>query len=1001
MNLTSEFSYSNISQRRLVLLNAFFSFLIGGFMLSDLILRGKYLFPYAPIGNDIILLLMAGFLAGNIVGQLLFSRLKQSRYGYLIVEILFLLTASAYIGKEYLSTETISLPVLVTLHYPYSIHMIAPFLGLIVGIKSIYFLKISSGDYIDEKNPILLFIALSIAGITSGIILNGVVATYYTWYPVIFAALPVVIATMVYINLPYNPVPMYTREPGKVYEEQEDKTPHSRDDIFFTYLNFSYIATYSIFLYYSFIKYYGFFPLPVMLFISAMAGAILLGLGLNRLLKNAFWHVYSEMLYPLLFIAVFIILSQYSNTLDIAVAALVVAIPAVMFGFSLANNISHISLKHDHKTRFSILNFSLYIIPIPIMMALFWYVFTYRWFFITFYVMALLNVLLPGLYLFQHKKGALKKGSYFVFSLVFVPLLITLHINFKIPLNNDLFVQYSKGYNTLTRINYNAEFITRSSQVRLQNVLACKIHNISVRNLKRALFPVKLYAMQENSSILFLDGYQKFFKNPVPGVNTEELYCTDYIPDRNIDYQRLAVTGKDQYISNREYVLETLSRIAGNYEIIVDMPNIFDQQVNRFRFNPSYTDIISDRLTPDGIFMQVYDVARCDPGFLEKATSNVRQKFTHTVAFLFGNYLVYGGTDRPKGFLLEEGHINNMRQFLKNHEKFSDLFLDTEHFLSHMIETAPNTDTVELDPGYPAEYMLLKPPHNVPVKDNKYLDLLTSGNDMFMKLVDNEHINSRARYSLSQNLSQNNAIYTLLKLSEVAELKENYEEETELLFKLRRIADYRYELRQYIDRILAFKEYHYRQIARNYEKEKQWEKAVHLYNAILTINPDNFQANYRLGTLNITLQNMDLAYQYLTHAMKLDNKNPRVPYQIGILLLSQGKFRESLEYLSTARNLQFKSASLYLYTGLCHESLGNLQESKKYYEMALKLDPSDGTITSSLERINEKIETEKTHGYIPAIRKNQNEDELGESIPIPINKSAFEIRLSDDEASDE
>ncbi|HMB19648.1 MAG TPA: hypothetical protein VKQ10_01155, partial [Spirochaetota bacterium] len=78
MNLTREFSYSNISQRRLVLLNAFFSFLIGGFVLSDLILRAKYLFPYAPMGNNTIMLLMAGILTGNIAGHLLFSRLKQS-----------------------------------------------------------------------------------------------------------------------------------------------------------------------------------------------------------------------------------------------------------------------------------------------------------------------------------------------------------------------------------------------------------------------------------------------------------------------------------------------------------------------------------------------------------------------------------------------------------------------------------------------------------------------------------------------------------------------------------------------------------------------------------------------------------------------------------------------------------------------------------------------------------------------------------------------------------
>ena len=999
MNFTREFSYSDISQRRMVLINAFFTFILAGFILTDCILRLKHLFPYAPAGNNIIMLFFSGLLAGTLLGHLVFSRFRSSRVTYITVEILFVLFSLLYLVTKYIPTGETYLLLAAVLKYPFITYYLVPIPGIILGIKSIYFLKITSGDYIDEKLPILPFIALFLTGSITGIVGNALIISYYSWYPVLFITIPVLLVTSYYIKLPYNPVPMHTSEPGKEQELSHEEHINTRDDVFFTYLNFSYIVIYSILLYFTYIKYYGFFPLAIILLIVSIGIALLLGLGISRFIRNAFWHVYSEMLYPLLFIAVFIILSQYHAGLNMSYGAIIAAIPSIMFGFSLANNITHITGKNDHPTRFSILHFSLFIIPIPIFIAMFFYVFNYRWFFILFYVIALLNVLFPGIFLFQHKKGAIKKILYFIFSLVFIPLLIVLHINFNIPLSNDLFIPHSKGYNTLTSINYNAEFITRTSKVKLRDVLACEINNITVRNLKRSLFPMKLYGISEESYILFIDGYQKFFKNPVPGVKAEKLYCCDYVPTREIDYQQLAVSGRDQYISHQKYLMEVLSFNGIRYDMIVDMPNLYDQQVNRFRFSSQYIGVARDRLTEKGIFMQIYDVTTCDEDFFNMATKNVKQEFTHTISFLFGNFLVLAGTNRSDGFMIKDEHVNAMRSFFENQDELSHLFLDTEHFLSHMLQA----DKQDLSSGYVRNpgngYSMLRQPSSSS-HQNHYLELLNSGNDRFMDLVKPENVTFGTRNSMRINFSMNDRIYSLLKLSETAELNENYEEETELLFQLRRIANYRYDLRQYIERILAFKEHHYQQIARNYEKEKQWEKAVHLYNAILTINPDNFQANYRLGTLNITLQNMDIAYKYLTHAMRLEKQNPRVPYQIGVLLLSQGKSAEALEYLTRARELEFKSASLFLYIGLCHESLGNLQESKRYYEMALKQDPNDGTINSSLERINRKIENEKSQGYTPMIRKNQNEDELGESIPLPINKSAFEIRLSDDEASE-
>ena len=91
------------------------------------------------------------------------------------------------------------------------------------------------------------------------------------------------------------------------------------------------------------------------------------------------------------------------------------------------------------------------------------------------------------------------------------------------------------------------------------------------------------------------------------------------------------------------------------------------------------------------------------------------------------------------------------------------------------------------------------------------------------------------------------------------------------------------------------------------------------------------------------------------------------------------------------------TASIFHYTGLCYEKLGRIQEAKTYYEKALLVDPNDCAIQSSLERIGITIEDEKNRWKTPDPR-NQSDVEQGESIPLPINQSARDIRLSDTEA---
>ena len=88
------------------------------------------------------------------------------------------------------------------------------------------------------------------------------------------------------------------------------------------------------------------------------------------------------------------------------------------------------------------------------------------------------------------------------------------------------------------------------------------------------------------------------------------------------------------------------------------------------------------------------------------------------------------------------------------------------------------------------------------------------------------------------------------------------------------------------------------------------------------------------------------------------------------------------------------SPEVFLYLGLANEKLGKLPLALSYYEKAQVKDPNDLTIQSRIEMIKKKLETEKNKWKITS-PKNELEEEQDEEIPLPINKSAYDIRLGD------
>ena len=232
-----------------------------------------------------------------------------------------------------------------------------------------------------------------------------------------------------------------------------------------------------------------------------------------------------------------------------------------------------------------------------------------------------------------------------------------------------------------------------------------------------------------------------------------------------------------------------------------------------------------------------------------------------------------------------------------------------------------------------------------------------------------------------------------MKKTEFAESVNEYDQETDLLFQLKKYAPYNDKLKKYLDILLDYKENYYYSEALRLEKEKKWEDAAILYRAILTMNSNNFDANYRFGLLYITLQDLNNAFKYLDTALKLNKNHPQVLYQMGILLFSNDKYKESIDYLEKAQELGINTATLYLYLGISYDKTNMLEKAKENLEKAIILDPNDVKLKSLIEQLNKKIVI-KTDQVENENKTSMIDDEQGEEIKIPVNKNAVKARLN-------
>ena len=97
---------------------------------------------------------------------------------------------------------------------------------------------------------------------------------------------------------------------------------------------------------------------------------------------------------------------------------------ACVFGFSIYHTLRDILETYDHGKRFAIMDFSLFILPAPILAALHLLEFTNLWFFIMLYAVILMNTAIPVINLVQTEARYWIKAVYLAGAAMLVPVML-------------------------------------------------------------------------------------------------------------------------------------------------------------------------------------------------------------------------------------------------------------------------------------------------------------------------------------------------------------------------------------------------------------------------------------------------------------------------------------------------------------------------------------------------------------------------------------------------
>jgi hypothetical protein len=533
--------------------------------------------------QSFILIGLAGLFAGNIAGKVVYPRREKFRVIYLTAELAFLSFCVICLLRNLLEPSGNEALLRLFFLWKYSVPMLLFFMSFFFGLKMNYSIRVSCGDFIDKKQGIERFVGFIFFGSALGIAIAGVFESFeLPGVYLVFLPLLVVPSSFM-INLPYDAPSLVTRD-----DEEDRDSAAEREGMsgpaFITYINFLSVVVYSFLGSAAIERYFGNMIYVMHIFLVTLFLFILIGYGLGKLVPPKGLHSYGQALLPATFLLFLALLFGLGERVGMIPGILLFSPVSILMGVLIHHTVRMVVKNYDGVRRSTLIEFSVIMVPIPVVVALGFVTFTNALYIAVAGVVMAINLVVPAIYIAGKKIRGYKKILYFVFALFFLPIYLVVIIYNKIPFNSEVFITMTKRFDDLLNVNYNAKYIKARSTVIMKGHPVFNLTDSIIRNFKRALVPIALYH-PDNAKILFIDGNQRFFRNPVIGY-FEKSSCLDPLSDRNVDFKKLPYSGTQSYVPDNGPVILYLDNSQTRYRTIVDLPNLIDQRDNSFWFSP-------------------------------------------------------------------------------------------------------------------------------------------------------------------------------------------------------------------------------------------------------------------------------------------------------------------------------------------------------------------------------------------------------------------------------
>lgn len=127
-----------------------------------------------------------------------------------------------------------------------------------------------------------------------------------------------------------------------------------------------------------------------------------------------------------------------------------------------------------------------------------------------------------------------------------------------------------------------------------------------------------------------------------------------------------------------------------------------------------------------------------------------------------------------------------------------------------------------------------------------------------------------------------------------------------------------------------------------------YEQAEDSFQQVVVTRPNDPDAYYNLGTLNLRRNNFDQARSYLNRALQLKSNYPEAWNNLGMMAAQQGNANEAVQDFQQALQLRPDYATALLNLGNLYRHAGAFPQAETALKQALTLQPDDAEVQYSL-----------------------------------------------------